>query len=353
MGENTAAEVIEALAVGLADFAQKEAFEPGAALTIVGADLSEEPVRFAAAASTAIADGGGAIGQVTKPGRGAGGELTRLENDPGADKVLHLVGRAPGGKAGSGILLGVEFFTHKTNSVRCGWLFSGSRDRGRVAVGRNLAIDPRNGFEEMLLDGGEGGLGGFGKFSTRQGEPADAGGDFQSARDLCEGHLVEILFAEAFEETLGGGEEFLGGIPLLLPETIETRGPIGGALATQGGLGLNLFVEETGVDGMQALLPVKPAGPVFDGGEAFTEFVGYGLMGPVVSELEEGRESAVGSRRLARGARKGKLGRINSERRAVTGFGTRAGASRRGIGGQNRRGVTWGRKRCIFHTQYN
>ena len=49
-----AAEVIEALAVGLADFAQKEAFETGAALTIVGAHLSEEPMRFSPAASAAI-----------------------------------------------------------------------------------------------------------------------------------------------------------------------------------------------------------------------------------------------------------------------------------------------------------
>ena len=240
-----------------------------------------------------------------------------------------------------------------TDRGRCDRRFRRKGGPGRDAVGRNLAIDARNGFEELLLDGGERGLGGFGKFSTSEGEPADGGGDFQSARDLGEGHFVEILFAEAFEEALGGGEEFLGGIPLLLPEMIETRGPIGGALATQGGLGLNLFVEETGVEGVHTLPPVKPAGPVFDGGEAFTEFVGYGLMGPVVAELEEGHESAVGSRRLARGAGKGKLGRINRERRAVTGFGTRAGASRRGIGGQIRRGVTRGRKCCIFHTQYN
>ena len=116
MGENAAAEVIEAFAVGLADFAQKETFETGTALTIVGAHLGEEPVGFSAAASAAIADGSGAIGQVAKPGSGAGGELTRLENDPGADKVFHLVGRAPGGKAVAGILLGVEFVTHKRRS---------------------------------------------------------------------------------------------------------------------------------------------------------------------------------------------------------------------------------------------
>ena len=207
-----------------------------------------------------------------------------------------------------------------TDRVRCDRRCCRNRGVGRVAVGRNLAIDTRNGVEELLLDGGEGGLGGIGKFGARQGEAADGGGYFQGARDLGQGHIVEILFAEALEEASGGGEEFLGGIPLLLPEVIEARGPIGGALATPGSLGLSLLLKETGVEGLHAVVPVKLAGPVFDRGEALTEFIGHRLMGAMVAELEEGHESAIGSRGFAGKTGKSQLGRVISRQWTITGL---------------------------------
>ena len=82
--------------IGFADFAQEEAFESGHTLAIIGAHLGEEPVRFTAAASAAITDGGGSIGQVAQAGSGAGGELPGLEDEAGVEEVLDLVTRATG-----------------------------------------------------------------------------------------------------------------------------------------------------------------------------------------------------------------------------------------------------------------
>ena len=90
-GEEALAEVFEVFEVGFADFAEEEAFEAGDALAIVGAHLGEEPVGFAAAASAAVADGGGAVGLIAEAGGGAGGELPGLEDDAGADEVQELV----------------------------------------------------------------------------------------------------------------------------------------------------------------------------------------------------------------------------------------------------------------------
>jgi hypothetical protein len=110
---NAAAEVIESLEVGLADAPEEEAFEAGDTLAIVGTQLGEEPMGFAAPAGTAVADGGGAIRVVAKAGGGAGGELARLEDSAGADEIFHLVAGATGVATSGGILKGIELFTHR------------------------------------------------------------------------------------------------------------------------------------------------------------------------------------------------------------------------------------------------
>ena len=89
--KDTAAEAFKVFEVGLADLAEEEAFEAGDALAIVGAELGEEPVGFAAAAGAAIADGLGAVGLVAKPGGSAGGELAILQDDTGVGEVEELV----------------------------------------------------------------------------------------------------------------------------------------------------------------------------------------------------------------------------------------------------------------------
>ena len=60
-------------------------------MAVVGAHLGEEPVGFAAAASAAVADGGGAVGAIAEAGGGAGRELPGLEDDAAADEVQELV----------------------------------------------------------------------------------------------------------------------------------------------------------------------------------------------------------------------------------------------------------------------
>src|SRR5262249_49758425 len=125
--EEALTEVVEVLAVGLADFAEEEAFEAGVALGIVSAHLGEEPVGFTAAAGATIADSGGAVGLVAETGGGAGGELAGLENDSGADEVFHLAGRATGEEAIAGVLVGVERVRHKWGRLRLRFGLGGGR----------------------------------------------------------------------------------------------------------------------------------------------------------------------------------------------------------------------------------
>ena len=91
MAEDFPAVVLEIFDVGFADFAKEQDFEVGETLAIIDADLSEHPIRFAAAASAAVADGFGAIGAITETCGGAGDELGGLENDAGAGEVAGLV----------------------------------------------------------------------------------------------------------------------------------------------------------------------------------------------------------------------------------------------------------------------
>ena len=107
-GEDALAEIFKILCVGLADLAEEETVETGDPLTIVGPHLGEEPVGFAAAARTAVADSSGAIRLIAQSGGGTGGELARLEEDAGADQVIHLVRQAPGLKTVVGILIGIK-----------------------------------------------------------------------------------------------------------------------------------------------------------------------------------------------------------------------------------------------------
>jgi len=93
-GEEALAEVLEVFEVGLADFAEEEAFEAGETLAIIEGHLGEEPKGFAAAAGAPEADGGGALGTVAKTGRSAGGKLLGLEDDPSFAEMADLVGRA-------------------------------------------------------------------------------------------------------------------------------------------------------------------------------------------------------------------------------------------------------------------
>ena len=104
--EEAAAEVLEVLEVGFADFAEEEAFEAGPALAIIGAQLGEEPMGFAAAARAAETDGGGADGLIAEAGGGAGRELAGLENDAGPSKVFRLIERTAGALGGQGELVG-------------------------------------------------------------------------------------------------------------------------------------------------------------------------------------------------------------------------------------------------------
>ena len=92
--QQAAAEVLEIFAVGLAHFAEEEAFEAREALAIIDGHLGEEPKGFAAAARAAETDGGGTAGMVAEASGGAGSELLRLEEHPGVDEVFHLIARA-------------------------------------------------------------------------------------------------------------------------------------------------------------------------------------------------------------------------------------------------------------------
>lgn len=92
-GEEALAHGFEIFEVGFADLAEEEAVEIGAALAIIGPHLGEEPVGFAAAASTAVADGPRSIGLVAEPGGGTGGELTRLQDETDVGQVEELITR--------------------------------------------------------------------------------------------------------------------------------------------------------------------------------------------------------------------------------------------------------------------
>src|SRR4051812_23749839 len=116
--EEAQPDVVEVFDVGLVGFAQNQTFEAGVTLAIVGTDLGEQPMRFAAAASAAIANPLGAAGLIAKPGGGAGGKLPRLENDVGAGEVRDLVEWTTGALS----FVNVVLKRHVVSCFRCGGL---------------------------------------------------------------------------------------------------------------------------------------------------------------------------------------------------------------------------------------
>ena len=148
-GQDATAEIIEILGIGFADLAQEEALEPGDALTIVRAQLGEEPVGFAAAARAAVTDGFGSVRLIAQTGGGAGGELARLEEDAGADEILHLVGGAAGLPAVPGELIRIKHrLSHKLGENTRADLATCAHKPGRIPL-----IRPPGTFSPI---GGEG-----------------------------------------------------------------------------------------------------------------------------------------------------------------------------------------------------
>jgi hypothetical protein len=84
----------------------------------------------------------------------------------------------------------------------------------------------------------------------------------------------------------------LGRVPFQFAKFLESFGPFDG-LALAGG---SVLLEQSGIEGVDAFGPLKPAGPVFDGAEFFIEFVGDRLKGADLVQLEIGPESAIGAR---------------------------------------------------------
>ena len=60
-------------------------------------------------------------------------------------------------------------------------------------------------------------------------------------------------------------------------EVLGKVGGFGGLFALEGGLILDLLLEDAGVEGLEALGPIVLAGPVLHRPEAFAEFIGDGL----------------------------------------------------------------------------
>ena len=117
--------------------------------------------------------------------------------------------------------------------------------------------------------------------------------------NLGESHPTDVLFAERFEEALGGGHEFLGDVPLLFAKAGETLRPIGGVLPFSFGEALSLALEEAGVEGVDAFGPIISTGPVFDGADGLAQLVGDSLEGAGVAQLQERPEDGIGTRGLA------------------------------------------------------
>ena len=156
-----------------------------------------------------------------------------------------------------------------------------------------------DGAEELLLDGRQFEVRGGGQLGTGESLPADGGGNFQGAGDLGEVHFTEVFLAKGIEETLGGGDEFLRGLPFLFTETLEAIRPIGHLPAPVCGDVPGRRLEEAGIKGLDAFGPGIFARPLFDCGQALGEAVGDGLEGAGVAEVKPGHEGAEGARGLA------------------------------------------------------
>jgi hypothetical protein len=117
--------------------------------------------------------------------------------------------------------------------------------------------------------------------------------------DLAETHSLEFAVAKALEEALGGADELLGGGPFEFEVLVGAAGPVGDLLAAEGSLGLDLLLEEAGVEGADAVGPAVFAGPVLDRVEALVQLIGHGLVRALLAEVEESQEGIEGAGGLA------------------------------------------------------
>lgn len=158
----------------------------------------------------------------------------------------------------------------------------------------------------------------------------DAGGDLDGARSLTQRHFFDIAVADIFEEAKAGGEELLTGGPFEFTKLTSAVVPIGSVPAEEVSLGIELTLEQAGLEGMEAIAPAVFGGPLFDGGRVFAEGGGDGGEGAAVAELEPGEEGAEGARGLAGMTGEGR-GRVRAGERRDGGRSQRGGRSHRGV----------------------
>ncbi len=101
--EQPAAQILEMFQVRLADLAQQQTFQTRHALAIIRAHLREQPMRFAAAASAAVANRHRPVRCIAQPRRRRRGQLPRLQNHVGAGEAVHLRFRATSAATGQKI----------------------------------------------------------------------------------------------------------------------------------------------------------------------------------------------------------------------------------------------------------
>ena len=188
---------------------------------------------------------------------------------------------------------------------------------------RGCARSGGDGLAISLLQGG--GEGGFQRGRRRlireqiasEGLPRNPGRDLKGARDLGERHFFDFAVAKVLEEAEDGTEEFLAGGPFVFPEFATPAGPIGGGRLREGGLGGDLGLKQAGLMGEQAVAPAILAGPIFHGGGIFAENLRDSRKRAGLAQLEEGEESAEGTRCLAglAGERDRLIGTFNIQHR--------------------------------------
>ncbi len=99
--EELEAEVFELLAARLADLAEQQALEAGAALAVVGADLGEQGVGLARAARPAVGDSGRPARLVGSAAGGVKAELFGLGHVVDPRKFSTWSGGQPAARAAS------------------------------------------------------------------------------------------------------------------------------------------------------------------------------------------------------------------------------------------------------------
>ena len=171
-----------------------------------------------------------------------------------------------------------------------------------------------------FLEGGlhfqlDGGLdGAFRERGIREGLTGEAGSDLKGARSLGQGHFLELRIADGFEITLGGGAQFLGGLPFLLATIAGAARPFLGVLAVHGQLRLDLLSQEAGMEVADAVTPTKTRGPTFDGVDRLAQLVGDGGERVAGAKGEIGGERGTSPRGFTGGA-----GKFDRRRRRVAG----------------------------------